>query len=112
MSVITIVGAGVMGSAMSIPAADNGHEVRLVGTPLDREIIERLKTDGVHPKDRRKLPESVAFLQIEELKRAIAGADLLINGVSSFGVDWFTRDVLPLIPADLPVLSVTKGLAE
>ena len=91
MSVITIVGAGVMGSAMSIPAADNGHEVRLVGTPLDREIIERLSTDGVHPKHQRKLPETVRFLQIEELTRAIAGADLLINGVSSFGVDWFTQ---------------------
>jgi glycerol-3-phosphate dehydrogenase (NAD(P)+) len=112
MSVITIVGAGMMGSAMSIPAADNGHEVRLVGTPLDREIIKRLQTDGVHPKHQRKLPEAVRFLQIEELTRAIAGADLLINGVSSFGVDWFTREVLPLIPVNLPVLSVTKGLAE
>ena len=40
MSIITIVGAGVMGSAMSFPARDNGHEVRLAGTPLDREIIE------------------------------------------------------------------------
>ncbi len=112
MSVITIVGAGMMGSAMSVPAADNGHEVRLVGTPLDREIIERLQTDGVHPKHQRKLPAAVRFLQIEELMPATAGADLLINGVSSFGVDWFTRDVLPLIPVNLPVLSVTKGLAE
>jgi glycerol-3-phosphate dehydrogenase (NAD(P)+) len=112
MSAITIVGAGMMGSAMSIPAADNGHEVRLVGTPLDREIIERLKADGVHPKHERKLPQTVRPMQIEELTRAIAGADLLINGVSSFGVDWFTREVLPLTPVDLPVLSVTKGLAE
>ena len=112
MSVITIVGAGMMGSAMSIPAADNGHEVRLVGTPLDREIIERLKADGVHPKHQRKLPDTVRFLQIEELTQAMAGADLLINGVSSFGVDWFTREVLPLIPVELPVLSVTKGLVE
>src|ERR1022692_3004525 len=112
MSVIAIVGAGMMGSAMSIPAADNGHEVRLVGTPLDREIIQRLQTDGVHPKHQRKLPEAVRPLRIEDLTQAIAGADLLINGVSSFGVDWFTRDVLPLVPVRLPVLSVTKGLAE
>ena len=112
MSVITIVGAGMMGSAMSIPAADNGHEVRLVGTPLDREIIERLQAGGVHPKHLRKLPAPARFLQIEELAPAIAGADLVINGVSSFGVDWFTRQVLPLIPVHVPVLSVTKGLAE
>ncbi len=36
MAVITIIGAGMMGSGMSRPARDNGHEVRLVGTPLDR----------------------------------------------------------------------------
>ena len=30
MSVITVVGSGMMGSAMSFPARDNGHEVRLV----------------------------------------------------------------------------------
>ena len=112
MSVITIVGAGMMGSAMAVPAADNGHEVRLVGTPLDREIITRLQADGVHPKHQRKLPGGVRSLQIEELAPALAGADLLINGVSSFGVDWFTREVLPHVPLPLPVLSVTKGLAE
>ena len=46
MSIITIVGAGMMGAAMSYPASDRGHEVRLVGTPLDREIIENAKQNG------------------------------------------------------------------
>ena len=46
MSVITIVGAGMMGSAVCFPACDNGHEVRLVGSPLDREIIEEAKKSG------------------------------------------------------------------
>lgn len=49
MSIITIVGAGMMGSAMSGPAADNGHEIRLVGTPLDREIIDSVRKTGFHP---------------------------------------------------------------
>ena len=38
-----------MGSAMSVPARDNGHEVRLVGTPLDGAIIDALLRTGVHP---------------------------------------------------------------
>ena len=42
MSIITIVGSGMMGSAIGIPAAHNGHEVRMVGTPLDREIIDEV----------------------------------------------------------------------
>jgi glycerol-3-phosphate dehydrogenase (NAD(P)+) len=110
MSIITIVGAGMMGSAMSIPARDNNHEVRLVGTHLDRYIIEQVKENGFHPTLKRQLPEGVKAFQIEELEIAIEGAELIIGGVSSFGVDWFTEMVLPHIPDTVPVLSVTKGL--
>ena len=42
MSIITVVGAGMMGSAMSFPARDNGHEVRLVGIH-NRENIESIR---------------------------------------------------------------------
>lgn len=110
MSIITIVGSGVMGSAMCWPARDNGHEVRLVGTHLDREIIDAAKKTGEHIKLKRQLPEGVICYQIEELETALAGADLVIGGVSSFGARWFEETVLPKIADGTPVLSVTKGL--
>lgn len=112
MSVITIVGSGQMGSAMSFPARTNGHEVRLVGTPLDRGIIDRARQDNYHIDLKRYLPEGVKYYQFEEISRALEGADLLIGGVSSFGVDWFCENVLTVIPESLPVLSVTKGLVN
>jgi glycerol-3-phosphate dehydrogenase (NAD(P)+) len=112
VSIITVVGAGMMGSALSMPAHDNGHTVRLVGTHLDREIIASIKECGFHPTLKRQLPPGVEAFQIEELEAALEGADLVIGGVSSFGVEWFTQHVLPKIPSHLPVLSVTKGLAE
>ena len=80
MSVITIVGAGQMGSAMSFPARTNGHEVRIVGTPLDREIIERLKVDRYHLNLKRTLPEGIKFYPFEEMSEALKGADLMIGG--------------------------------
>ena len=43
MAIITIVGSGMMGSALAFPARENGNVVRLVGTPLDREIISCCK---------------------------------------------------------------------
>ena len=49
MAVIAAFGAGVMASALTNPARDNGHEVRLIGTHLDDEIIDSVKTTGVHP---------------------------------------------------------------
>jgi len=112
MSIITIVGAGMMGSAMSFPARDNGHEVRLVGTPLDRDIIDHAIATGDHLTLKRRLPDGVKFYQFEEFQEALQGAELLIGGVSSFGVDWFMTEVLPVIPENLPVLSITKGMMD
>lgn len=112
MSVVTIVGAGMMGSAMSMPASDNGHEVRLVGTHLDREIVACVQAKGFHPTLKRRLPDRVRSFQIEGLNEALEGADLVIGGVSSFGASWFAETVLPLVDEDVPVLMVTKGLWE
>ena len=112
MSVITIVGAGMMGSALAFPARENGHEVRLVGTHLDCEIIETVQKCGRHPKFDRDFPAGVKAYQLTEVEEALAGADLVIGGVSSFGVEWFGEQILPLIPEKTPVLTVTKGLLD
>ncbi len=112
MSIVTIIGAGMMGSALAFPARENGHEVRLVGTPLDREIIEVSRKTGQHPKFERPFPAGVKYYQVEEMEEAIKGSTFIIGGVSSFGVDWFAEEVLPKIPDEIPVLSVTKGLMD
>ena len=59
MSTITILGAGVMGSSMTLPLRDRGHAVRLVGTHLDRDIIDSVKSSGRHPKLNIALPRPV-----------------------------------------------------
>ena len=119
MATITIIGSGMMGSALAFPARENGNEVRLVGTHLDREIIDACRATNRHPKFAKHFPkgippfpEGVKYYQIEEMEEAVKGADLVIGGVSSFGVDWFGEEVLPKIPVEIPVLSVTKGLLD
>lgn len=110
MSVITIVGSGMMGSALTFPLAENGHEIRLVGTPLDREIIEEAAKTGYHITLKRQLPAGIIYYQIDQLENALKGADILLNGVSSFGVDWFSDNILPIVSDGLTVISVTKGM--
>ena len=112
MRKITIIGAGMMGSALAFPARENGHEVCLVGTPLDKEIIDECKRSGKHPKFDRAFPDGVEYYYYEEWKEAVKGSDFVIGGVSSFGVDWFLRNILVELSADMPVLSVTKGLID
>ena len=112
MAIVTIIGSGMMGSALAFPARENGHEVRLVGTHLDREIIETSIKTGRHPKFVKDFPAGVKYYQIEDVDAAIEGADFVIGGVSSFGVDWFADVILPKIPDGMPLLTVTKGLFD
>ncbi len=107
---ITIIGAGMMGSALAFPARENGNTVRLVGTPLDKDIIDACKSTGKHTKFNVPFPTGVEYFQFEEWKEAVKGCDFIIGGVSSFGVDWFLENVLAELDPSVPVLSVTKGL--
>lgn len=110
MSIVTIIGSGMMGSALAFPARENGHTVRLVGSILDDEIIEKCRLNNQHPKFEQKFPDGVEFYKFSEVEKALLNCDLVIGGVSSFGVEWFADSVLPLIPENVPILTVTKGL--
>ena len=112
MAIIVIVGAGMMGSAIGIPAAENGNEVRMVGTPLDREIIDHARATGMHLTMKQPLPANFKYYQYEQLSEAMEGVELLVSGVSSFGVDWFAENILTIIPDELPVLAITKGMVD
>lgn len=112
MSVITFICAGQMNSAITFPAFENGHEVRLVGSPLDREIIDGLRKDNYHITLKRTLHDGIRYYQMEEIEEALKGADLILGGVSSFGLDWFCEEILPVIPEEVPLLTVTKGMLD
>lgn len=112
MATVTIIGAGMMGSALAFPARENGNDVRLVGTHLDREIIDNCRKCNRHPKFTKDFPDGVKFYQIEELDEAMKNCDMVIGGVSSFGVDWFADKILPVLPDGMKVITVTKGLMD
>lgn len=110
MSVVTLIGSGQMASALTFPLIENGHEVRLVGSPLDGEIIDRLRQDRYHINLKRTLHDGIRYYKIEDLNESLKDTDLVVCGVSSFGVDWFADEILPVLNEDIPVLSVTKGM--
>ena len=78
MAIITVIGSGQMGSAMAFPACRNGHTVRLVGSPLDRDIIANGQKTGEHltlvhdvngVKTSFKMPDGVTFHYYEEFDK-------------------------------------------
>ena len=99
MSVVVILGSGLMGTAMAWPLADNGHHVRLVGTHLDGEIIRSCLDRGYHPRLRRQLPAGCSRSTWRQLPRRWHGADLVVSGVNSLGVHWIGHTLAPLLVA-------------
>jgi glycerol-3-phosphate dehydrogenase (NAD(P)+) len=71
MKTITIIGAGMMGSALAFPLTDNGHIVRLVGTHLDEAIIASIQAGGFHPTLKFRMPKNVTAFQFKELDKAL-----------------------------------------
>jgi glycerol-3-phosphate dehydrogenase (NAD(P)+) len=110
MATIAIVGAGYMGTALAYPLTDNGHAVRLVGTHLDGEIVRSCLERRHHPKLKRQIPDAVQPYYVVDVGRALDGADLVVSGVSSFGVRWIGQTIGPYLRPGQAILSVTKGL--
>lgn len=110
MANVAIVGAGKMGSATAWPLADMGHDVRLVGTHLDGEIIHACLETRQHPGLERQLPAGVRPYYLEQLAEALEDVDLIVSGVNSLGVHWAGRTLAPYLRPGMVVLAVTKGL--
>ena len=112
MARIAILGAGFMGSALTVPATDNGHTVALWGTHLDDHLIAAVRAGAKHPKLGLVLPAGVTAYDSTELPRALAGADLVISAVTSDGALPVLRRAATRLASGVPVLSVSKGLAQ
>ena len=111
MSVITILGAGVMGSSMCMPLVDRGHEVRLVGTHLDDHIIDSIAGNGLHPKLNVTMPVSVKSYHHGEFAKALGDdTDIVLLGVSSAGVSWAIETLSRTINKPTPIVMITKGM--
>ena len=115
MSKIVIIGAGAMGSAFSFPCIDNNHDTNIVGTHLENEFVEKLKSKkNLHPALNVVIPDKVKIFKFDKFKKIFKSkVDLIVLGISSKGIEWVSEQ-LNLIAEDkkLPnILMLTKGLS-
>jgi len=110
MKKIAILGAGVMGTAVSWPLSDNGCTVNLIGTHLDDTIIESCKTKRYHPRLKRTIPDNVTPFHVTELEQALQDVSFIVSGVNSNGVRWIGKTLAPYVSADTRIIAITKGL--
>ncbi len=113
MKKIVIIGAGAMGSAFSVPCADNSNEVFLVGSFLEDNVIDEIKnSNNFHPTLKSQLPKNVKVLKYSEFNENIKyNIDLLVVGVSSKGIEWIGNEISNFYKSTVDILLLTKGLA-
>lgn len=109
---VTVLGAGAMGSALTVPLSDNHHAVSLWGSSYDEEILSALRDGEKHPRIGVRLPEEVHLYGPDELGEAIDGCDILVLGVSSGGVVPMSERIVPHLTDQHTLVSIAKGILE
>ena len=113
MKKILIIGAGAMGSAFAVPCIDNKNDVTIVGTHLENDLIEKIKSnDQIHPTLKTKLSSDIKFEKFEKLQTILEhDPDIIVCGVSSIGIEWFVRQISKNYKKGIPIILLTKGLS-
>ena len=95
MKKIVIIGAGAMGSAFTVPCADNRNEVILVGSFLEDDVIEHINNNNnIHPILNYQLPKDIKVIKFSEFNDTIKeNIDLIVVGVSSKGIEWVGEEL-------------------
>ncbi|MGE5676402.1 MAG: NAD(P)H-dependent glycerol-3-phosphate dehydrogenase [Mycobacterium leprae] len=102
---IAIIPAGAWGTAIALPAAEGGNDVRL----WRRHPGWSREWQGGHP----ALPGLVLPANaraFEEVEEAVRGADLVVLGSASVAVREYCRLIRPHLRPDAVLVSITKGI--
>ncbi|MEC6987143.1 MAG: glycerol-3-phosphate dehydrogenase [Pseudomonadota bacterium] len=115
MSKIMIIGAGAMGSAFSLPCLDNNHDINIVGTHLENDFIDKLKSNkNLHSSLNIRIPKEIKIFKFEKFDEICkSNVDLIVLGVSSKGIEWVADQLSRIYRnKELPkLLMLTKGLS-
>jgi len=109
MSIITILGAGAMGSGLCTPLRASGWEVRLWGTNLDDNLLDACRDVKPHPRTKVKLAEGVKLYDYGQLDKALEGAEVVVMSVASVGVAKVTEMAIKGISKAKALWLTSKG---
>ena len=108
MNRISVLGSGGMGTALAVLFAGQGATVRLWSRSRgSAEEIEKIRENRRHLAG-VGLPDAIH--SGHDVEEATEGADLIVAAVPSAYLRATLREIAPKIPANVPVLSVIKGI--
>ena len=100
-----------MASAFCFPCVDNGNTTYLVGTHLENDFISKIQENKFHPALNINLPNNLIIEKHDKLNEVLNSADIIVAGISSVGINWFTEQISKNYKKNLPIILLTKGLS-
>ena len=112
MKKILVLGAGAMGSAFTVPCAENRNEISLIGTHLEDELVDNLnKNNFLHPALNTHLPKKIKISKFERFDEELkSNPDIIALAISSKGIDWACEQIIKNYSKDHRFVLLTKGL--
>ena len=112
MAKILILGAGAMGTALTIPLCQDGREVNLWGTEFDTEVLEEMVQTRQHIRLGIMLPQEVRLFPFSELEKACQDVEIVVLAVVSAGVSSVMQRLAFFLREGMIIVNVAKGLEE
>ena len=114
MKKILIIGAGAMGSAFSIPCAENNNDVTIIGSLLENDFISSMKSNKhLHPSLNVILPNNIKIEKFEKIKEVTdIDLDLIVVGVSSVGIEWAGEEISKFYKDKTPIILSLIHISE
>lgn len=112
MGIVTVLGAGAMGSAFCTPLSDAGWQVRLWGTIHDDALLDACAAGYPHPRTTAPLPRGVEVYRHDELTEALDGAEVVAISVASTHIIEVAEPALEGLSKARVILMTSKGLLE
>lgn len=107
---ISIMPAGVWGTALAVPLSDNGYRVRFYFRK-----VEDAKSFRKHKQNVKRLPKIKFNGQVTataDLEEATSGADILVIACASAHIRSFFTKIKPFLGEKTQILCVSKGIEE
>lgn len=109
MAVITVLGAGAMGSALTRPLVEAGWQVRLWGSIYDDAILDAIDAGQAHPTLKETISPAVTTFRAGQLAQAVNQAQVVVISVASGAVVSVLEQVGPYLDGVESLWLTSKG---
>lgn len=110
MSKVTFLGGGSFGTALGVLLAEKNNIVSIYNR--DKKVVDEInikRTNEKYIKD-RMIPDNVTAFG--DIKEAVEGADYIVLSVPSHVIRSMCRNLKGIIPENIPIISIAKGIEE